>query len=61
MTGHGVTESVVEEAAPAGLESTGWRIVSGPDIAPDMPAAVRTNCDNVGNYRANFQAPGPTR
>lgn len=35
------TESVVEEAALAWLESTGWRIVPGPDIAPGMLAAER--------------------
>ena len=33
------TESVVEQAALAWLESAGWRIAHGPDIAPDMPAA----------------------
>src|SRR2546428_8141507 len=35
------TESVVEEAALAWLESAGWQIAHGPDIAPDMPAAER--------------------
>jgi hypothetical protein len=35
------TESVVEEAALAWLESIGWRVAHGPDIAPDMPAAER--------------------
>lgn len=44
MTGHGVTESVVEEAALAGLKSTGWRIAYELDIAPDMPATARTDC-----------------
>jgi type I restriction enzyme, R subunit len=29
------TESVVEEATLAWLESIGWAIVSGPAIAPD--------------------------
>lgn len=33
------TEFVVEDAALAWLESNGWRIAHGPDIAPDMPAA----------------------
>ncbi len=51
MTDHGVTESAVEEAAPAWLESTGWQIAHGPDVAPDIPAAARTDCDNVRNYR----------
>lgn len=41
MTGKGVTESSVEEAALAWLESTGWRVAHGPDISPDMPAAER--------------------
>jgi len=35
------TESTVEEAALAWLESTGWQVAHGPDIAPDMPAAER--------------------
>ena len=33
------TESTVEEAALAWLESIGWQVAHGPDIAPDMPAA----------------------
>jgi type I restriction enzyme R subunit len=41
------TESVVEEAALAWLESTGWRIAHGPDIAPDMPAAERHDYGEV--------------
>jgi type I restriction enzyme R subunit len=39
------TESTVEDAALAWLESIGWRITHGPNIAPDMPAAER------GDYR----------
>lgn len=35
------TESVVEHAALAWLESTGWLIVNGPEIAPDTPVAER--------------------
>ncbi len=35
MSERGVTESVVEEAALAWLEATGWRVANGPDIAPD--------------------------
>ena len=30
-------EATVEEAALAWLESTGWQVAHGPDIAPDMP------------------------
>jgi type I restriction enzyme S subunit len=36
-------ESVVEEAALAWLESIGWQLAHGPDIAPDMPAPERTD------------------
>ena len=35
------SESVVEEAALAWLESVGWSVKNGLDIAPDMPAAER--------------------
>ena len=41
------TESVVEEAALAWLESAGWQIAHGPDIAPDMPAAERREYGEV--------------
>jgi len=41
------TESVVEKAALAWLESIGWRITHGPDIAPDMPAAERRDYGEV--------------
>ena len=37
------TESVVEQAALAWLESAGWRILPGPEIAPGEPAAERGN------------------
>jgi len=43
----GITEAVVEEAALAWLESTGWRIIHGPDIAPDMPASERGDYGEV--------------
>ncbi len=42
-----LTESDVEEAALAWLESAGWRIVHGPDIAPDAPAAERRDYGEV--------------
>ncbi|MBC7232146.1 MAG: type I restriction endonuclease subunit R [Chloroflexi bacterium] len=42
-----LTESTVEDAALAWLESTGWRIAHGPDIAPDMPAAERDDYGEV--------------
>ena len=41
------TESTVESAALAWLESIGWRIAHGPDIAPDMPAAERRDYGEV--------------
>lgn len=43
----GFSESVVENAALAWLESIGWRLVYGPDIAPDMPAAERRDHGEV--------------
>jgi len=39
----GFTESVVEEAALEWLQSVGWQIAHGPDIAPDTPAAGRAD------------------
>ena len=36
-------ESVVEQAALAWLESLGWNIAHGPDIAPDTPDAERSD------------------
>ena len=42
-----LTESVVEEAALAYLESLGWGIAHGPDIAPDTPGAERTDYGDV--------------
>jgi type I restriction enzyme R subunit len=43
----GVSESTVEEAALAWLESSGWQVAHGPDIAPDMPAAERSDYGEV--------------
>ena len=42
-----LTESVVEDAALAWLESIGWRIAHGPEIAPDMPLAERRDFGQV--------------
>ena len=42
-----LTESTVEEAALAWLESLDWRIVHGPEIAPDTPRAERTDYGQV--------------
>ncbi len=41
------TESIVEEAALAWLESVGWSLKNGLDIAPDMPAAERQDYGQV--------------
>jgi len=47
MKGRGVTESVVEEAALAWLESAGWQIRNGAEIAPGEPAAERDDYGQV--------------
>ncbi|MCA3748326.1 MAG: hypothetical protein IN808_04200, partial [Rubrobacter sp.] len=47
MIERGVTESVVEQAALAWLESTGWTVRHGPEIAPDAPAAERSDYGQV--------------
>ena len=39
----GFTESTVENAALTWLESLGWSIAHGPDIAPDTPSAERSD------------------
>ena len=41
------TESVVEQAALACLESTGWQVRNGADIAPGEPAAERDDYGQV--------------
>jgi hypothetical protein len=41
------SESVVEEAALAWLEASGWQVAHGPEIAPDMPAAERGDYGEV--------------
>jgi len=35
VSGSAFTESIVEKAALAWLESIGWRVAHGPDISPD--------------------------
>ncbi len=47
MPRSGVSESDVEAAALEWLESLGWDIAHGPDIAPDTPGAERANYDAV--------------
>ena len=41
------TESVVEQAALAWLESTGWAVKNGAEIAPGEPAAERDDYGQV--------------
>ncbi|MBO3707719.1 MAG: type I restriction endonuclease subunit R [Candidatus Accumulibacter sp.] len=43
----GFTESIVEQAALAWLESVGWRVRSGAGIAPGEPAAERDDYGQV--------------
>ncbi|MBI3068091.1 MAG: hypothetical protein HYY79_04190 [Betaproteobacteria bacterium] len=43
----GFSESVVEDAALAWLETLGWTVVHGPDIAPGELAAERTDYGQV--------------
>ena len=47
MTDRGVTESVVEQAALAWLESFGWAVAHGPDIAPGTPGEERADYSAV--------------
>ena len=41
MTVGQFTKSVVEDTALVWLESLGWQVMHGPDIAPDTPATER--------------------
>ena len=43
----GVSESIVEDAALDWLESLGWNVAHGPDIAPDTLAAERADYGQV--------------
>ena len=47
MSELGVSESVVEQAALAWLESCGWTIAHGSDIAPDTPRAERADYGEI--------------
>ncbi len=42
-----ITESTVESAALAWLESLGWQVLHGPDVAPDTLTAERTDYGQV--------------
>ncbi len=41
------TESTVEDATLSWLETLGWRVAHGPDIAPDTPGAERSDYGKV--------------
>ena len=41
------TESTVEDAALSWLETLGWRVAHGPNIAPDTPGAERSDYGQV--------------
>ncbi|APF36705.1 DEAD/DEAH box helicase [Chelatococcus daeguensis] len=47
MNDRGVTETVVEQAALAWLESAGWQVSHGSDIAPGEPGAERSDYREV--------------
>ena len=47
LSRHGVTESVVEQAALAWLESSGWHIASGTEMAPGVAGSERLGYDQV--------------
>lgn len=47
MSERGFTELVVEQAALAWLESAGWTVRNGAEIAPGEPAAERANYGQV--------------
>ena len=51
MTDTGVAESVLEQAALAWLESLGWTVVHGADIAPDALGAERNDYGDVSLAR----------
>jgi len=50
------TESTVEQAALAWLESAGWMIAHGPQIAPDMSAAERADYGKEAQARRLHEA-----
>jgi type I restriction enzyme R subunit len=47
VTNRGFIESIVEQAALAWLESAGWLVLNGTQIAPGEPAAERNNYGEV--------------
>jgi len=71
MTGLAFTESVVESAALAWLESLGWTVKHGPEIVPGELAAERADygqvvlaqwlCDALGAAEPAASRPGVRR
>jgi len=51
------TESAVESAALAWLESLGWQVKHGPEIAPGDLLAERTDYDEVVVLKLRVQNP----
>lgn len=47
MKSKGISESTVEQASLAWLEAIGWRVLSGPEIAPGEPSAERDDFRQV--------------
>jgi len=47
MTKHGMTETIVEQAAMDWLATVGWQVMHGPDIAPDSDFAERDSFADV--------------
>lgn len=45
-----LSESTVEDAAPAWLEGTGWTIAHGPNIAPPSSHAGLQTGPNTGGW-----------
>ena len=56
MTCSRLTESVVEQAALECLESLGWSVAHGPDIAPDTTGTERTDYGEVLSGRLALRA-----
>ena len=56
MIERGLKESVVESAALAWLESCGWTVAHGPDIAPDTPGTERGDYGEVVLERRLYAA-----
>ncbi|MGH8608968.1 MAG: hypothetical protein ACREX9_16625 [Gammaproteobacteria bacterium] len=54
-----ITESVVERGALAWVESAGWLVKNGAEIAPGEPAAERDDYGQVISMRDALTRPDP--